>query len=114
MNTTENNILLAEFLGKHIKEGKNYHEFFAINSKLYSTDELKFHNDWNWLMQVVEKIESIGFWVEILGGVHNVCQIGTTNEENSFIYLDDEVKIEAVYNACIKFVKWYNESLIQK
>jgi hypothetical protein len=65
--TTENNKLIAEFIGYNkttmnngkkelwtigsTSDDKNYFEF---------VDGLKFHTDWNWLMEVVEKIESLG------------------------------------------------------
>ncbi len=65
-------------------------------------------------MEVVEKIES-------LGGA--VC-IGNGNCVMIIFYLTDvmgesysktreligETKIEAVYNACVEFIKWYNEN----
>jgi hypothetical protein len=88
MNTTENNKLLAEFL------------------------DLKFHKDYNWLMQVVEKIESLGYCL-IIGGrtTKNYCEIRGEADDFTTKYSDSygETKIEAVYNACIEFVKLYNE-----
>lgn len=134
--TTENNKLIADFIGlkstnKCVRSetGKyfDYHShpkftcikeqeiqieskngFGLVEQDFLFIEDLKFHSDWHWLMQVVEKIESLGYWVEILGGKHNVCQIGITNNIKSFIALDNKSKIEAVHNACIEFINWYN------
>ena len=112
MNTTENNKIIAEFIG-----WKEQEEDFMFNPKTSGSTYVKsllFHKDWNWLMEVVEKIESIG---------GAVC-IGNGNCVMIIFYLTDvmgesysktreligETKIQAVYNACVEFIKWYNEN----
>lgn len=61
--------------------------------------------DWNWLMEIVDKIESIAdYIVVVICG--NVCKIeGLTDQ---FIIGTGDSKTEAVYNCCVSFVKWYN------
>ena len=124
--TTENNKIIAEFMG-YIDNGCS-EEGFLINPITNFDEEindLKYHNDWNWLMEVVEKIESLGYWTEIcysnLGtktreGKITWCEI--TKENHLDLFKDDcftkivrteGSKKEAVYNACIEFIKWYNE-----
>ena len=110
MNTTENNKIIVEFMKWDILNDMTYSK--ATKGKWVELDKLKFHSNWNWLMEVVEKIESLGYWIEILGGVHNVCRIGITNNIEDFIYLDNETKIEAVYMAVVEFIKWYNEKSV--
>ena len=66
--------------------------------------ELEFHSDWNWLMLVVEKIESLGYRIEI---VKHICRIYLSNKE-TIIISENIPKVEAVYNACVEFIKWYN------
>jgi hypothetical protein len=57
-------------------------------------------------MPVVEKIESLGYWLNrIKGDVwivdnNDAVLINNTNHQGG---------IEAVYNACIEFIKWYND-----
>lgn len=121
-NTTENNKLLAEFLGwrsaKGIynKEGR-YYDFILPNTielrcegeEYYCSDcgrcdysktlilneDLIFHKDWNWLLLVVEKIANTkGFY----------------SVENDLKDLKITSDIQIVYNACVEFVKWYNEN----
>lgn len=55
-----------------------------------------------------EKIERLGYVFEIKITGCRINQI----ENGSIIVLrweEDKTKIEAVYNACLEFIKWYNE-----
>ena len=85
---TENNRLIAEFM--------NCENPQAWEDDLYS-------NDWNWLMEVVEKIESIKGTQIFINGIS--CEIMFKGRVISKHF---NTKIEAVYNACIEFIKWYN------
>ena len=136
MNTTENNKLIAEFMefkqckGIRSASGK-YFDYWAkenfscieeqeiqiesewgyglVEQDLLFAEQLKFHKDWNWLMEVVEKIESIGFTFETK---KNWARITRKGENIILRWEEDKTKIEAVYNACIEFIKWYNENKI--
>ena len=55
-NIVESNILLAEFLGTQVIEG--VFKLPMSDNYLYSYNELRFDSDWNWLMMVVDKIET--------------------------------------------------------
>ena len=63
---TENNKLIAEFLGAEkvhtqtITDSKGYSLEWAykIDGKIITFEELKFHSDWNWLMEAVRFINS--------------------------------------------------------
>jgi hypothetical protein len=115
MNTLENNKLLADFFGGKYKNQTNiplndneiWLPKFGVCHLGNNGKVLKFHSDWNWLMEVVEKIDGLcrntGFeiysrYVHIR--VNNNLTI-SSNVCNS--------KREAVYKACVEFVKWYNE-----
>lgn len=109
MNTTENNILLAEFMGWLTKDHNGV-------IKQDPTNDL-FHKDWNWLMMVVENIETL----EIFGRNPEFFIMYDKRDEFKGWYWNIEVpkkfkkdclrreltKIEAVYNACLAFVKWH-------
>lgn len=108
MGTTENNILIAEFMG-YINNGCSEDGFLICPQTNYDIeiDSLKYHNDWNELMEVVDKILSLH------GGIYNVfitknqCTITADNESYKYTRSENET-IEAVYFACINFIKWYN------
>jgi hypothetical protein len=92
MTTTEQNKIIDEFNGFHLWN----------NGFLY--EEMTYHSDWNNLIPVVEKIESISdsesFEVDIFG---NCCDIGGRIESVK------DTKIGAVVDAVIQFIEWYNE-----
>lgn len=103
-NTTENNRLIAEFMGyKVIKNPpiiddvivwhKGIDISFPDNTLIESN--LVYHNDWNWLMSVVEKIANIK-------GFHDI--------ESDLANTKATAKIEDVYSSCISFIEWYNEN----
>jgi len=121
MKTTEYNKLIARFIRVSPK---------LQSPDLYSLDDLpffsctettpekcieawgkyaKYNSDWNWLMEVVEKIESIGFTFELK---KNWVRITRKGESIILSLRGGKSKIEVVYNACVEFIKWYeaNES----
>jgi hypothetical protein len=112
-NITENNKLIAEFMGFKLQQDPTerwFGNYFAIPNDAWSNrlELLHFDTDWNWLMEVVEKIENYNEYTNVLftpQGCEINCYI-----ENGFLFSNDcNTKIEAVYNACIEFIKWYNK-----
>lgn len=103
--STENNKIIAEFLGFDILSNDRYNYQGEITTSLP-----EFNSDWSWLMVVVEKIESIyenRFVIEISD---NMCEItGFEVDNNPKIYKCGSNKKEAVYMACVEFIKWYNQ-----
>ena len=101
-NITENNKLIAEFLVNN--EGN----LVKIRDGVYSTidenevpdddltiNDLKYHEDWNWLMRVIEKILQ-------------VC--AEMDEMERYWRMTDAMPyIDNVYNTCVEFVKFYNK-----
>jgi hypothetical protein len=104
MNTTESNKLLAEFLGMELTTDGISQLYYTEDRSLRQIP--KFQTDWNWLMQVVQKIESLGNDILI---TTNYIQIGFDEGEQFIVVEEVNVKIEAVYQAVLEFVKWYNE-----
>lgn len=92
-----------------------------IEANVFSTFFDPFYdNDWNRLMEVVEKIKNLGFkfncfltdeksyvsfadWTETK--IHSFVCIGANGKE----YNTENNSKEAVYNACVEFIKWYNQ-----
>lgn len=98
----EDNKLIAEFMG---------FEWYEINKPYIAVREPNggvkhFRTDWNWLMEVVEKIESINFILPKQEyGQYKAMKI----KDALIMKYKDLTKIEAVYNTCVEFIKWYNE-----
>ena len=122
-NIIEKNKLIAEFLGKNTPL-IDRNDGYTKDLKVFSYKDLSFHHDWNWLMEVVKKIEKTtirethGQFNEneceatISISIENTfCQILSNGAFlNEIISINGESKIEAVYSACVEFVKWYNEN----
>lgn len=108
-NILENNKLIAEFMD-------------CENSQAWELIPSPYECDWDWLMEVVEKIESLKTPI-----TNNPNLKGQFEEYEIYIqckhvviYAHGEItkeisdlkgvtKIQAVYNACIEFIKWYNK-----
>jgi hypothetical protein len=102
MTTTENNKLLAEFMGvRHTDDSKYLETLKEMKSnglyfeQGYMTSELHYYTDWNWLMEVVEKILDISLNLDTMEMYYNIT--------------DSIPRIDHTYNACVEFVQWYNE-----
>lgn len=104
MDNTENNVLIAEFLGMHIFnfKGVAYVDNAGELTANVVDDLEAFCYDWNWIMRAVEKIESFKGNRDVIHWSRNNWTI--------FDLKLTECKIQTVYNACIEFIKWYNEN----
>ena len=105
------NKLIAEF------EGLDYESaVFAAKEALrdighrnpeYIDNHYKYyHNCWNWLMPVVYDIESLGYDVFINGLECRITDSGQTDLD--IISGPAHNKMQAIYNAVIQFITWYN------
>lgn len=101
MNTIENNNIIAEFMNSEVTI-----DTYFITGMYISINEndLKYHSDWNWLMEVVEKIESLGYAIEINKQEEDDYQCLVVKKD-ILIQEFSNIKIEAVYNACLEFIK---------
>jgi hypothetical protein len=76
--------------------------------------QLAYNSDWNWLMEIVLKIESIDnerfcFDISLSGATIE----DMLNDFNTIVEIVGKTKIESVYLACVEFVKWYNKQNIK-
>ena len=87
----------------NIKENK-WHEF----------DDAIYHLSYDWLMPVVENIEeTTPYKVNILEcecEIYSMVSDGFITHKNSVIDKSRDTKIEAVYEAIVEFINWYNEN----
>ena len=98
------NKLIAEFMGYAFVNG-----VYESPKDEFHIDEMLYHTSWDWLMPVVEKIESDDRYdVDIL-------QYGTRITDNQKEIVNNiadisfDKKIEHTHNAVVEFIKWYNK-----
>ena len=108
-NIIENNKLIAEFMGvfdKILSTG-NIHSW--SDAPFYYTTEdtkekvikniskySKYSKDWNWLMQVVEKMLNVSLELDSMEMYYNIT--------------DAIPDITKTYEKSVEFIKWYNEN----
>ena len=132
MKTTENNKIIAEFMGlnktkmffnlksgNYVKKETDDCDIKAVDVYLKNNKPITnfyYHSDWNWLMEVVEKIEGLHVANNVFIVSNTIIHIHNkyTNELDVFIGKQQfanvaENKKENTYNACLEFIKWYNE-----
>lgn len=110
MSTTENNILLAEFMG--VWESEKDYFYFPIFERAFKKEEYRFHNDWNWLMMVVDGIENIEvngstFTFELNKDSVHIFEYGKYYGE--IITVEGGGRMRDLYHACVEFVKWHTK-----
>jgi len=94
------NKLIAEFMGweEIYKDASQLdYKFAKPNEIIYrrNIDDLKYHSSWDWLMSVVEKIETISGKLPTHIGDLSLGYLISTN-------------IEETYIAVVRFIKEYN------
>lgn len=125
MNTTEGNKMIAEFMGmvflhthidSHGYEQYGYSMPDQLSMQVYGykgatcyLDE-QFTKSWDWLMPVIERIESMDFETYI---GYAKCLITRGDDEVKFwgyTTKGDRYKLEAVYSAVIQFITYFNQT----
>ena len=110
----QNNKLIAEFMGGVYKDmGDEYsgnfkHRVYSTKipnlnqpAKYYRVFEFRYHESWDWLMPVVEKIFLI---IKKLKSEH--LYVGDAAVNISCLGVGSH--IEDVYDAALKFIIWHN------
>lgn len=94
------------------EETDEYEDYVHLHNFMYNDEPLKswitedsyinLFENWDVLMDVVEKIESLGYWVNRLeGDVHIINSSNTIVVHNQ----THEGGIQATYKACVEFTK---------
>ena len=122
----ENNKLIAEFMG--LKPKMESPDVYVFNDMPYFSvrennpeDVMnaivkysKYDSDWSWLMEVVEKIESLptmkdngNFFFEI--HQDSVTVFNSTRMDIIIEVMGQGSRINNTYQAVIEFIQWYNK-----
>jgi hypothetical protein len=113
LSVEDGNSLICQFEGYRNMIERCFPD--ADENETFVTGELQYNLSWEWLMPVVEKIES-EYNGEVM--IYNCCcDIGifpancdSSNTIVSIDYPEAKSKIEAVWIAIYKFIQWYNEN----
>ena len=116
----ENNKLIAEFMGGKNFDKNGYFEIFIpeqVNNletnKGWVTEVLEwtnYHKSWDWLMPVVEKIESIENYRFDFEIRQSLVEIYDKDEQIDVFQEQGDDKREVTYWCVVEFIKWYNEN----
>jgi len=104
------NKLIAEFLGWELQDNPterwygSYREPNGILHKNTDKEPLLFHTSWDWLMPVVQKIESLGYVFTIQGGKAEFGEM--ISKPQCFTSKD---KISSTYDAVVEFINQLNK-----
>ena len=116
MSNQENNKMISEFMGLELEETLEGLFVYAkkeqspiklndIRTEFYEVHELQYHISWNWLMDVVEKIEDMGCEVVIANGE---CTI--SGACGMIIKSIGKSRRGATYDAIVEFINEYNKN----
>lgn len=112
-DTKENNKLIAYFM--NVKPTGYY---TGLNE--FKAEYLEYDTSWDWLMPVVEKIEKLGVSTDIhyyagttknASGFYGTELLGYSTDLSIYDSTNQyDTKLESVYKAVVKFIKWYNKN----
>ena len=125
----DKNKLIADFMGLIPIDNQDELSWYYVEDEVYFNNDFRYNNQieyttsdmlpykesWDWLMPVVEKIQhldnefevNVNFKIELTGAVELYI-----NHKRVFGMTAFEVGtlIDAVYEAIIEFIKWYNKN----
>lgn len=108
----DGDILIADFMGWDFERAytganssRNDKWLCPYSHSWIIADRFRFRESWDWLMDVVAKIENLGLKVNI--GITS-CTIYSAKYNIEPVYAD--TKINAVWLAVVDFIKWHNET----
>lgn len=98
----ENNILIAEFMG--VFPPKSF-----TGQSVGPIEYIPYHQSWDWLMPVIEKIENCFNGMVLVNISDENCRIEHSLQPEYSISVSTESKIKSTYEAVLEFIKWHNE-----
>lgn len=121
-NIVENNKLIAEFMGfvadksfeVKLADGINTSYYYRKDDVVHLPERMRYNSSWDWLMGVIEKIESLpamedngNFFFEI--HQDSVTVFNSTRMDIVIEVIGQGSRINNTYKAVIEFIQWYNQ-----
>lgn len=106
----ENNQLIAKFDGKSFYDASD--KDWNGERRDFELSQLKYHESWDWLMPVIEKIEEITLLSAVGMNVNiynQLTEIKCRWTGEIIAYGKGKSRIQAAYYAVVEFIKWYNQ-----
>ena len=99
------NKLIAEFMGYEVKHGKCYSPKYNDGT----IAPMQFDKSWDWLMLVIENIESLGYEVQIRNTDCIIFQLLDTIKYKPIVDISSRNgKKDSTYKAVVEFIKNQN------
>jgi hypothetical protein len=101
LNTQAANVLISKFMDNWTDTGQEP-AYYVYNHKGYQSNELKFHESWDWLMPVVDKIDK-----QLINGRSFIEYIDGkwwTNFQHIAYYESNISKLDSVYHAVVIYI----------
>jgi len=102
MNIKDNK-MIAEFMGMTYGD-PNDNSVMTQGSEVIPIESMEFHSSWDWLMLVVDKIESMR---DKDGNAYrfSIDMCNAEIENTNIQLLGEKYKIDAVYKVAVKFIR---------
>lgn len=117
MDTIEQNKLIAEFMGAKMRKNGYFYDgiTFSTGWNTCRPENMKYHDSWDWLMPVVDKIEALRDEEnhQPLVDVHIVQDSATIeglSSDGVFFTGAGKTKIASTFDVIVQFIQWYNEN----
>lgn len=120
----DGNKLIAEFMGglwnvhsnkfgignaTYCNYGKKKNVVRALNH--YAIEELKYHTSWDWLMEVIEKINCLDDFRYRFYIGKEFCSVKFESQDNDLFWAGERSTIFSAWLVVIQFIEWHNREI---
>lgn len=110
-NIQEGNKIIAEFMDiPKCDRCDDCAQYKFATGAYFSPFDMEYHNRWDWLMPVVEQIETLVDYVSWVTIYNRFCSISAAEGVKlpDFTSRENETKIINTWKTIVAFIKWYN------
>ncbi len=97
----EGNKLIRVFMVGFV-EGDSF--WIGDDANEYS-DEIKYHKSWNWIMPVIEKIETMDYGFKMC---RKVVEVYVDSTKSVIVKTKEASRMESLFKAVVEFINLYN------